>query len=147
MSDDKNRFHFDLPGGWEDQTVYYFRGPKIDEKDHQLMLVIDRHLQQDDIAEFARVRTEPVLKAFQGVEVLKDEETTIAGCYPSYEFVYRWIPVDGVKLFKKHFFVLRSDHGYAFEIEFSKQSYKMLGEQVKKVIEKLLPGTYEVQED
>ncbi|MCP4550265.1 MAG: DUF1795 domain-containing protein [bacterium] len=142
-----NGFRFDLPAGWEDQTVYYFRGPRIDERDHQLMLVIDRNLQQTEIGEFARLRTQPIVETLQGVEILKDEETTIAGCYPSYDFVYRWIPVNGLKLFRRHIFVLRENQGYGFEIEFSKMSYKMLGRQVKTVVEKLLPGTYEVRTD
>ncbi|MCX5752511.1 MAG: DcrB-related protein [Candidatus Krumholzibacteria bacterium] len=147
MKKDTNRFEFDLPDGWQDQTVFHFRGPVIDDQEHLLTLVIDRFLQQTDVREFARPRTQPVLAALQGVEVLKDEETTVPGCYPSYEFVYRWMPVEGVKIFKKQIFVLRESAGYAFDIEFSKKSYKMLGEQVKKVIENLLPGTYEPRED
>lgn len=143
MSKQIDKFNFDLPEGWQDQTVFHFRGPVIDDQDHILTLVLDRNPQQTDIAEFARLRTEPVLKAFQGVEVLKDEETTPPGCYPSWEFVYRWIPVEGMKIFKKYIFVLRESRGYSFEIEFTKKSYKMLGENVKKVVENLLPGTYE----
>jgi hypothetical protein len=147
MKKDANQFKFDLPDGWQDQTVFHFRGPVIDDEEHLLTLVIDRHLQQADVREFARPRTQPAREALQGVEVLKDEETTVPGCYPSYEFVYRWMPAEGVKIFKKQIFVLRESGGYSFEIAFSKKSYKMLGEQVKKVIESLLPGTYEPRED
>jgi hypothetical protein len=147
MKKDNNQFKFDLPDGWQDQTVYHFRGPVIDDQEHVLTLIIDRHLQQANVGEFARPRTQPVLEALQGVEVLKDEETTVPGCYPSYEFVYRWMPAEGVKIFRKQIFVLRESCGYSFEIEFSKKSYKMLGEQVKKVIENVLPGTYEPRED
>ena len=147
MGKDENRFKLDLPQGWEDQTVYYFRGPVVDEREHTLMMIVDRRLQTDDIGEFALRRTKPIAGALQGIEVLKDEETTVAGCYPSWEFVYRWIPAEGVKIFKKYIFVLHGSRGYGFEIEFSKMSYKMLGEQVKKLIEGLLPGTYEAKED
>jgi hypothetical protein len=143
MGNDETRFHIELPGGWEDQTVYFFRGPAIEGQEHKLMMTVDRNPQQRDITEFASQRTRPVLESLQGVEVLKDEETTQPGCYPSYEFVYRWIPAEGMKIFKKYIFVLRGRHGYSFEIEFSKKSYKMLGGQVKKVIDGLLPGTYE----
>jgi hypothetical protein len=143
MKENTNRFTFDLPAGWQDQTVYHFRGPVIDDEEHLLTLIIDRSTQQRDIREFARARTQPVVTALQGVEVLRDEETTAPGCYPSYEFAYRWIPAEGVKIFKKQVFVLREGSGYSFDIEFSKKSYKLLGDQVKKVIESLLPGTYE----
>jgi hypothetical protein len=147
MKENTNQFRFDLPDGWQDQTVYHFRGPVIDDKEHRLMLIIDRSLQQTDVKEFARLRTQPVVEALQGVEVLKDEETTVSGCYPSYEFVYRWMPAEGMRIYKKHVFVLREGGGYSIEIEFSKKSYKMLGSQVKKMIESLLPGTYEPRED
>jgi hypothetical protein len=147
MGKDENRFKLDLPQGWEDQTVYHFRGPVVDEREHTLMMIVDRRLQTDDIGEFALRRTKPITGALQGIEVLKDEETTVAGCYPSWEFVYRWIPAEGVKIFKKYIFVLHGSRGYSFEIEFSKMSYKMLGENVKKVVENLLPGTYEAKED
>jgi len=147
MGKDENRFQFDLPSGWEDQTVYFFRGPKVDEREHRLMLTIDRHLQESDVTAFARRRTRPIIDSLQGLEVLKDEETSRPGCYPSWEFVYRWIPSEEVKIYKKYVFVLRGGYGFSFEIEFSKMSYKMLGEQVKKVIEDLLPGTYEPRED
>lgn len=137
------RFSFDLPQGWQDQTVYHFRGPEIDGQEHLLTLVLDRDLQETDVVRFAVARTQPAIEALQGVEVLKDEETTVPGCFPTYEFVYRWMPQDGIKIFRKYIFVLRGSRGYSFEIEFSKNSYKLLGAQVKKIIESLLPGTYE----
>jgi hypothetical protein len=147
MSKEENRFYIGLPPGWEDQTVYYFMGPEIDGKEHQLMMTISRYLQHDNVADFASEKTRPFIDSLQGVEVLKDEETTVPGCYPSYDFVYKWIPADGLKVIKKCIFVLHGSFGFSFEIEFSKKSYKMLGGQVKKLIEGLLPGTYEPLED
>ena len=147
MGKDENRFEIDLPPGWEDQTVYHFRGPVVDDREHMLMMIVDRKLQTKEIGEFALRRTGLIAVSLQGIEVLKDEETTVAGCYPSWEFVYRWIPAEGVKIFKKYIFVLHGSRGYSFEIEFSKMSYKLLGEQVKKLVEELLPGTYEAKED
>ena len=143
MDKDENRFQFDLPAGWEDQTVYYFRGPTIEGKEHRLIMTIDRHLQQDRVADFAQQRTRLITSAMQGIEVLKDEDTSLPGCYPSWEFAYRWIPSNDVKILKQHIFVLRGGYGFSFEIEYSKMSHKMLGEQVRKLIEALLPGTYE----
>ncbi len=147
MKKDETMFDIKLPQGWEDQTVYFFRGPSIDDREHKVMMTIDRLPQQDEISRFAAVRTRPIVENLQGVEVLKDEETTPAGCYPSYEFVYRWIPADGMKIVKKHIYVLHGRFGYCFEAEFTKKSYKMLGGQLKKLVESLLPGTYEPVDD
>ena len=147
MGKSENQFFIKLPPGWEDQTVYYFRGPEIDGQGHQLIMVVDRHLQHNNINEFAAARIRPLIENLQGLEILKDEETTLPGCYPTYEFVYRWIPADGLKYFKKHVFVLQGEFGFCFEIEFSKKTYKILGGQVTKVINDLLPGSFEALED
>ncbi len=141
------RFEIDLPSGWEDQTVYFFKGPEIDEREHRIMMTVDRNPRQDQIAQFASLRTRPVVEALQGVEILKDEETTVPGCFPSYDFVYKWIPVEGVKILKKYIFVLHGKYGFTFEIEFSKKSYKMLGGEVKKLIDRILPGTYKPDDE
>ena len=79
---DHSLFNFDLPIGWEDQTVYVFRGPSEDGRDHNLMLMIDRHLQQEDIGVFAHDKIDPLMNALQGVEPLKDEENNCRGRQP-----------------------------------------------------------------
>jgi hypothetical protein len=146
MGKSETRFFIKLPPGWEDQTVYHFRGPEVDGRDHLLLMVVDRHPQTNDIKDFAAARTRPIIENLQGLEILKDEETTVPGCYPTYEFVYRWIPADGVKFFKKHVFVLHGDFGYSYEIEFTKKTYKILGGQIRKVINDLLPGSFEPED-
>ena len=147
MKKKPNRFRFDLPTGWEDQTVYNFRGPDIDGQPHTLTLTIARRLIDDDIATFARDRIDPIVDNLHGLEVLKQEEVTLEGGHPVFEFVYRWIPGEGIKLFQKYVFVIKDDIGFSFCCSFSKKSFKMLGGQMKEMVEALLPGTYEPPEE
>jgi hypothetical protein len=142
-----NPFKLDLPRSWDDQTVYYFRGPDIDEKEHQIILTIDRYLQHEDIEDFAREQTDPLLQNLQGLEVLKDEDVAIDDGNPVWEFVCRWTPGENVSVFKKYIFVFFDGMGFTFQAEFSKKSYKILGSQMKQMVENLLPGTYEPLEE
>lgn len=143
MAEHGNPFKLDLPTGWEDQTVYHFNGPNIDGQPHTLMLTIARRLVDSDVESFARDRINPIVDNLQGLEVLKDEETTVEGCYPSYDFAYRWIPGEGVSMYHRYIFVLANGMGFSFSASFSKKSFKMLSGQMKDVIESLLPGTFE----
>ena len=140
-------FKLSTPGEWEDQTVYVFRGPTIDNQDHQLMMTVDRQLQNDNISAYARDRTNPIVEGLQGVEVLKEEEVTIEDGNPTYEFVCRWMPAEGFSVIKKYVFVFKDKMGFMFNCGFSKKSYKMLSAQIKQVIDSLLPGTYEPYEE
>jgi hypothetical protein len=147
MKKTQSRFEIALPTGWEDQTVYHFRGPDIDGTPHLIILTIDRHLQDDRIAVFAQDRMDPIEASLQGLEVLKKEEVTIEGGNPVFEFVYRWIPGEGIRMFQKYVFVTKDDMGFSFCGSFSKKSLKMLGGQMKELVDSLLPGTYEPLEE
>ncbi|MCD6379011.1 DcrB-related protein [bacterium] len=135
-------FNIKLPKGWQDQTSYYFKGPEIDGFGHEILLNVDRFLQHDDIKIFAREKIDPIVQTMQGIDVLKDEEVTIEEGNPAYEFVYKWIPADEIVEIHKYIFVIMDEMGFMFNIRCNRKSYKMLGSQVKKIVEGLLPGTY-----
>lgn len=142
-----NKFRFDLPSEWQDQTAYYFRGPEIDGQEHRLMLHIDRIWHHENIYDFSREKISPLVNELQSLEILKDEDVTMDNGNPVYEFVGKWIPVDEVVVIKKYVFVFFDNMGFTFTCDFSKKSYKMLNEQMKKLIDSLLPGTYLPLED
>jgi len=146
-SKQKGRFHFELPGEWEDQTVYYFRGPVEKGVEHTLMMTIDRHLQDDDIEDFARVRINAVEGSFPGMETMIDEEITVPGGIPAYEYTYKWIPSEDMKFVEKYVFAFKNGMGFTFYIRFEKNTHKTVGMQLAKVIESLLPGVYKPVEE
>jgi len=140
---DLAKFKFDLPSEWEDQTVYYFRGPNVDGKVHQIMLTLDRNPQHDDISEFAKQQTDPLTENLQGLEILTEEDVTIEDGNPAFEFICKWIPSDDLTIVKAYIFVFHNSIGFSFNCDFSKKSYKILGRQFRNIVEKLLPGTFE----
>jgi hypothetical protein len=147
MTMEENRFRFDLPDGWEDQTVYHFRGPFEGEREHLLTLTLSRQVQHDDVASFAKEQTDPIVESMQGIDVIKDEEVTIENGNQAYEFVYRWMPAEGVTVFRKQVFVIKDRIGFMFSCEFSKKTLKTVGVGMRDAIEALVPGTYEPLEE
>ena len=143
MSRNGDIFNIDLPPGWADETVCVFRGPKVGEKEHMVILAIDRESRYEGIEEMAFAKTAPVLEALGGAEVLKNEEITVEGGNPAWELVYKWIPAEGIKVFCRYVMVMSDGMGFTFSAEFTKQTLKTVGAQMKQVIGSLLPGTFE----
>ncbi|MBU1319299.1 MAG: DUF1795 domain-containing protein [candidate division Zixibacteria bacterium] len=139
-------FKLDIPRGWEDQTVYHFRGPSDGETAHQVTLVLNRQLQHLDVADFAKEWIDPIKSTLQGVDVLKDEAITLDRGNQAHEFVYRWTPSGGVQAIHKYVFVIKDGIGFTFSGEFSKKTLKTVGVGMMKLIEALVPGTYEIAE-
>lgn len=142
-----NRFSFDLPQGWEDQTVYIFEGPKEGETEHRLVLYLDRQLQDTDLLSFAHSKTGPIVDNLSGVEILKDEDVTLEHCNSCYEFVYKWIMAENLAYYHKYIFVIKDGVGFTFSCRFTKGTYKLLGHQMNEVVEALVPGTFQVIEE
>ncbi len=148
MYDLRNRYKFELPSEWEDQTVYHFRGPRIGNVEHMMRLAVDRNLQHTEIRSFAQEKCDPIKNQMSDVEVLKDKEVTIDSGNPAWEFVYKWVPSDDIASIHKYIFVISEKIGFTFYCEFTKKSFKMLGDHVRQVVESAVPGTYDpIEED
>lgn len=147
MNNTNNPFEFELPSGWEDQTVYVFKGPEVNELEHSVMLIIDRKVRQYEISNFAMMRTSPIIETMDNIEVLKDEEITGPDGNPAWEFVYKWVPSDDQVFFIKYVFVLKHKMGFTFSGKFTKQTLKTVGAQLKQMVETFLPGTYQEPEE
>lgn len=147
MTANKTRdFTFELPRGWEDQTAYTFRGPTVGEVEHLLMLYLDRSGRHDFVRDLAKEHIDPIVKNVQGLEVLKDQDVTREGCNPTYEFVAKWVPGEGVVVFKRYVFVLPPEGlGFIFVCDFSKKSYEEIRFDMDDIVEGLVPGTFEVE--
>lgn len=147
MSKKGRPYTLDLPRGWEDQTVFTFSGPEVDDRTHLVMMTLDRHPRTEVLEEFVRDRTVPIVGAMDAIDVLKHAEITVENGNPAWEFVYKWVPGEGVALLHMYVFVLSGGVGFMFSVQFTKRSYQILGDHVRDLIEELLPGTYESPEE
>jgi len=134
---------FELPSGWQDQTTYTFAGPPLADMPHTVVLTIDQQRGIDNITEFARETTDVIKQQLQGIEVLKDEETTSNADTPVWEFVYKWMPSEQEIIFLRYIFVIRGGIAYNFVGRFTKKTLKTVGVQMYDLVEAVLPGTFE----
>lgn len=139
-------FKLDLPAGWEDQTVHVFQGPRVDDTDHMLMVMVDRHLQFDDISDFALKKIKAITEVFPDIEILKEEPVTIEGGNPVYEFVYKWYPGE-IPVYQKYIYVICDDLGFTFTCKFSKLTLKTVEAHMIDIVEELIPGTYREEDE
>ncbi len=141
--DTNDQFRLELPDGWADRTVHYFLGPEHSGVQHMLQLVVDRELQTDDVAEYARDRIDQVIETMPSAEALKEGPRTLSGGVPVYEAIYRWVPPSGTVTFQKLVYMIRDGIGYGFSANFSKKTIKTIGVEVDRIIDSFKPGSLE----
>ena len=134
-----NCFQMSLPEGWVDQSIYIFNGPEAGGFKHNLTLVIDNVLEDNDLEAFAQERIDILLNSTPGTEVLKQEIKTRSSGQQACEAVIKWIPVDGTVVFQKKVFLIVDDIGYTFSANFSKQTIKTIGPEVERMIDSFQP--------
>ena len=147
LSKPSERYEFDLPSGWNSQTVYHFRGPQDGETEHMLILTINPKPQHDTVESFAKETIAIIERQMTGIEELKSEEVESDGIHPVWEYVYKWMPSDDLAFFQKYVFVMAGGLSFTFTCQFTKKSYKTVGSQLRDVIDSILPGTYHPIED
>lgn len=133
-------FQIDLPDGWEDQTIFTFRGPDDSGVQHNLVLIIDNQLRTKDLASYVKPRIETIKETLTGLEIMGEREITLGSGDKAYEIVYKWMPTANKKLVQKQVFTIIGDKAYNFTASFSKQSIKTIGRQVDEMINSFKPA-------
>ena len=147
MGSTNNQYRIDLPDGWEDRTVHLFMGPDDSGVQHMMQLSIDPETEGAELEEYARQRIDAAMESLQGAEILKEEEKTLECGRTVYEFVYRWIPVDGKKMFQKLVYMMVDGVAYTFSAGFSKKTMKTIGVEVERIINSFKAGLEMDEED
>ena len=124
----------DLPDGWEDQTVYTFKGPDDSGVQHNLVLMIDDQVESADLLTYAKMRIEALKNTLAGLEIMGEREKELKSGHKAYEVVYKWIPVENKTLVQKQVYIIIDNTGYNFTASFSKKTIKTIGKQVDEII-------------
>ncbi len=134
-----SEFQIKLPDGWEDQTIYTYKGPDDSGVQHMVTLVVDPYPNAAGAEEFARPRIDTVMSTLQGAEILKEEPRQLASGLPAYECVYKWIPSGADARFVKTVYILVDGIGYVFSGNFSKKTIKTIGTEMDRMVESFKP--------
>jgi len=146
MSPNIVRFDIDLPDGWEDQTLYTFKGPDDSGVQHNLVLIIDNNLDGVDLNTYAKLRLDSIKDTLSGFELMGEREKDLKSGNRAYEIVYKWSPGADKTLVQKQVFTIIGDKAYNFTSSFSKKTIQTIGVQVDEIIDSFRPAGDEGEE-
>jgi hypothetical protein len=136
----RNQFDIMLPDGWEDQTVYTFRGPDDSGIQHNLVLIIDPDPGKLNLQEYAKMRLDSIKDTLPGFELMSEQEKQLKSGRQAYEIVYKWSPAEGKMLIQKQVYLIIGGRAYNFTASFSKKTIRTIGSQVDEIIGSFTPA-------
>ena len=128
-------YNITLPDGWEDQTMYTFKGPDDSGVQHNLVLMIDTEPGGLDLKTYADLRIESLKNTLSGFELMGQREKELKSGHKAYEIVYKWAPGADKILIQKQVFTIIGKKAYNFTSSFSKKTIKTIGVQVDEIID------------
>ena len=132
-------FKIDLPDGWEDQTMYTFKGPDDSGVQHNLILMIDTEPEGLDLNTYADLRIQSLKNTLSGFELMGQREKDLKSGHKAYEIVYKWAPGADTILIQKQVFTIIGNKAYNFTSSFSKKTIKTIGVMVDQIIDSFAP--------
>lgn len=149
MAGDQNNGHFriTLPSGWENQTVYTYKGPDDSGVQHNLVLIIDNEAGGVDLKTYAKLRLDSIKDTLTGFELLGQREKDLKSGNKAYEIVYKWSPSADKTLVQKQVFTIIGGKAYNFTSSFSKKTIQTIGVQVDEIIDSFQPAAEPGKED
>jgi hypothetical protein len=100
-----------LPPGWVDRSVLTYVGPDDGEGSPSLVVTMDDVDGGTTLARYASLQDAAVRAGFEGIDLLDDRETTVAG-HPAVRRTYRWRYDDRV-MRQRMWCLLVDEVGYA----------------------------------
>ena len=131
-------FRFDLPvTGWQDQSIYTFKGPTVDEMDHYLYLALDRDIQNATLEQYADVKVNIILSSLEKIKILSDASVSLQAVFAR-ELILKWSPAIGVSRYKKYLFVVEDGIGFTFNCDFTQKSFSLVADQMTAIVAHLV---------
>jgi hypothetical protein len=132
-------FKITLPSGWEDQTIYTYKGPDDSGIQHNLVVIIDNEPGGLSLEEYARLRLDSIKDTLSGFELLSERDRDLKSGHKAHEIVYKWAPSDDKILVQKQVFTIMGNKAYNFTSSFSKKTIKTIGVEVDAIIDSFKP--------
>jgi hypothetical protein len=129
-----NCFRLDLPPDWVDQSIYRYAGPIEDGIQHHITVTVENNVTASDVASYAEAQIRALETELQGYHELKRGPLVMASGLQAYELVYKWCPMEDYQAYQRMVWALSSGSGYALTATFSKKTWKMMADQVDRII-------------
>jgi hypothetical protein len=129
-----------VPEGWEDQTIYTYKGPDDNGIQHNLIVQVDPELETDDLFTYSQQRIQALKDSLPGFELLSETERKLKSGLMGYDAVFKWVPSEGKVIFQKQVYVISGGKAYCFTASFSKHTLKTIGCDVDAMIDSFSAG-------
>jgi len=128
------RITVELPSGWSDESIYFFRGPEQAGMAHSLSVLVDENPGTTDVDSYARDRVLMLQASQSGLEVLKEGAITMDDGREAYEMVYKVAGSGPRPEFGRQVFMLQGGTAYAFQGKYTKPTARTLGAAIDQMI-------------
>jgi len=119
---------------WEDKTIYTFTGPVTDGIQHNVILNIDKDVPFETLKEYADWQIKTLETELKGCTLLKKGETKLTNGTDAYEAIFKWYPVEDIRIYQHQIYVLINKVAYRMTASFTKKTRKTLGPQVERMM-------------
>lgn len=135
-----NQFQLTFPDGWEEITVYTYKGPDDSGVQHNIVLTINPNLDsKTELADFVQAQLEGSTASLPAFEMLGEETVPHDAGVAMCEVVYRYKPADEVTCYQKQYYLIIDGKGYIFTSTFSKKTLRTIAHEVDAIVRSLLP--------
>ncbi len=119
---------------WEDKTIYTLTGPVTDGIQHNVILNIDKEVPFETLEEYADWQIKTLETELKGCTLLKRGETKLTNGTEAYEAIFKWYPVEDIRIYQHQIYVLIEKTAYKLTASFTKKTRKTLGPQVERMM-------------
>jgi len=134
-----NGFTVDQLEEWQDKTLYTLTGPVTDGVQHNVIINIDKEVQFDTLEEYADWQIKTLETELKSCTLLKKGETKLTNGTDAYEAIFKWYPVEDIRIYQHQIYVLIEKTAYKLTASFTKKTRKTLGPQVERMMLSLNP--------
>lgn len=132
-------FTLQLGEDWRDRTVYILAGPASDGIQHNITVTIDPEVPEMTLVDFADLNTQNLEDELRGCRLLLKEPVQLDSGQPAYRAIFVWWPMEDLRLYQEHLYVLHGTTGYVLTASFTKKTRKTLGPQVERMMRSFQP--------
>jgi hypothetical protein len=129
-----NEFTLNLLEDWQDKTIFTLTGPVTDGIQHNVIINVDEEIDFDSLEEYAEWQIKTLETELKGCTLLKRGETKLASGTTAYEAIFKWYPVEDVRIYQHQIYILIEKVAYKMTASFTKKTRQTIGPAVVRMM-------------
>jgi hypothetical protein len=129
-----NDFKLKLLEDWQDKTIYTLTGPVTDGIQHNVIINLDKEVEFDNLEDYAESQIKSLETELKGCTLLKKGETKLTNGTPAYEAIFKWFPVEDVRIYQHQIYVLINKVAFKMTASFTKKTRQIIGPSVVRMM-------------